>query len=330
MDRALEFEVLIRLRKKELSNSDISSLFKFSSKIAYKYLSYQYNKIWDKLQIAGYTVEDAAVDSIAELFVKNSINNKYEIQNAFERWETPIEDEASAQFFLNKVVIKKVEQYINKLYRQNDPLFEKLLKSVNYYIAKKGYSKTQYAGKIYIVEDFETKICRQVMTNTEWSSLQGEFFIGKIDKVIDGLFTYIESETNYYPAIPLNEMINKLKKLSETDYENKFYSSENAEVDEKMVISEIVNNGLEKAKSKLESFYVKKGVLTREESESFKLCLNEMADDLKNGGANRGLYQYLENYITNLNRTEFVNRYQNILDYLFWLIKEDIAEELKK
>lgn len=54
-----------------------------------------------------------------------------------------------------------------------------------------------------------------------------------------------------------------------------------------------------------------------------------MAEDLKNGGVNPGLFKYIEPYINNLSKEEYQLKYHNILEYLLKLMKNKIGEMLR-
>ena len=93
-------------------------------------------------------------------------------------------------------------------------------------------------------------------------------------------------------------------------------------------IDEVVNLGLSCALEKLRDSYTSKGKLSECESKNFRLALTDMAEDLKDGGINRGLYDYLNQHITGLEKTSYQNKYHNILEYLLKVMKNTIREKL--
>ncbi len=137
---------------------------------------------------------------------------------------------------------------------------------------------------------------------------------------------YLKSETDYFPAIPLNELVLRLKYLNFSGFKKPDGSLDRIiEIE----LDEIVNSGLDSTLDKLKNSYLITQKLSEREYKVFKKALIDMADDLKNGGVNPGLYKYLLEYWINLNMEEYQNRYHNIIEYLLKTLKENIAEELR-
>ncbi|MCX8010291.1 MAG: hypothetical protein N3A61_04010, partial [Ignavibacteria bacterium] len=60
-----------------------------------------------------------------------------------------------------------------------------------------------------------------------------------------------------------------------------------------------------------------------------KNALEDIAYDLKDGGINPGLYDYLHKYMDKLKIEEYKSNYHNILEYLVRLMKEKIKLNIK-
>ena len=206
------------------------------------------------------------------------------------KWSPPIKTEKDALFFLNKVISRRVEQHISFLLRESDPFFSRILNSVNYLIHTQGFVKTNYIGKTYIVE---TKIFinSKVIGLNEFESLPTELFTEK-KKILISIFHHIKSETDFFPAIPLNELILRLKEINLSGFLSNKDGSDNHL--KKIEIDEIIRKGLIYTEKKLKETYVSKGKLTEEEHVVFMGVLTDMANDLRDGGLNPGLYEYFK------------------------------------
>jgi hypothetical protein len=95
-------------------------------------------------------------------------------------------------------------------------------------------------------------------------------------------------------------------------------------------VNELVNLGLGSALGKLKESYTSKGKLSECESKTFRLALTNMAEDLKDGGITRGLYDYLKQHLTDLEKNIYQNKYHNILEYLLKIMKNTIREKLSE
>jgi len=210
------------------------------------------------------------------------------------------------------------------LFKEQDPFFAKILDSVNYLIKKGGYKKVSYFGKRYIVQSTYDEIKSKVIGQDSFDKLPCSLFQNR-KTLLAGIFNCIENETEFFPAIPLNALVKMLKNLNNSDYkikESVLDYSFNFDADE------LVYLGLSSAVEKLRDSYTTKGKLSECESQSFRMALKDMAEDLKDGGITRGLYDYLNQHITDLKKNEYQNKYHNILEYLLKVMKNTIREKL--
>ncbi len=293
-------------------------------KVSKAYLCLNQKKIHKLLSSNGLDVDDVAIDAIAGMFVKDEEGRFKFLANSFHSWQPPVETEEDAAFFLNKVVGKRVEQHIISLLKKSDPFFSKILDSLNYLIKKNGFEKINHLGCIYIVES-ESRIYEgKLIDNTAFEKIPLRFFIGK--DILQQLFNYLKSSNEFSAAIPLNILIYRIKELNlsnlhaNNNYTNPFMQFE---------MSEIISNGLTNVSKKLDETYQQKGKLCVEEIVSIKKTFVDIAADLKDGGINRGLYEYLHAHMINLSMNDYHLRYQNILEYLMKVMKNTIASSLK-
>lgn len=96
----------------------------------------------------------------------------------------------------------------------------------------------------------------------------------------------------------------------------------------KFDVEEIVDMGLCQALKKLDDTYWTNGKLSNVERESFAKALRDLAEDLKDGEINRGLYGYLRQHIIGLEKNDYQFKYHNILEYLLKVMKNTIREKL--
>lgn len=272
------------------------------------------------------TIQELAIDSIAELFVKDENVGLNSLLQCFLVWQPQIKTEEDALFFLNKIVAGRVEQYIFKLLKEEDPVFSKLLDSVNYIIKQNGYYKIHFLGKAFIAETVLDSFTKEFITSEEFEKLPSNLFLQK-KFLLKSLFNYMRLETNFNPAIPLNDLVYMLKHINFSDY---LIIDSDSSLSNKLEIDELVNIGFSVASEKLSSTYVAKGKLDHEEKIALETALKEMAIDLCNGGISPGLYGYLSPHIPNLSEENYKEKYHNILEYLIKVMKSKIAETLKE
>ncbi|MCZ2267438.1 MAG: hypothetical protein LC124_01140 [Ignavibacteriales bacterium] len=278
------------------------------------------------------SLEDIAIDSITSLFERDQTGCFKNIVGLFNSWQPPIKSEEDALYFLNKLVQKRVEQYISFLLRESDPFFSKLMDSVNYLIKKhrpsepdkSSFKKINYFGTVFIVASDTENISGKTIPIEEFEKLPAELFIGK-NNLLHNIFQYLNSETSYVSAIPFNALIHKLKELNTALYN---ISESTTEQNDNIEINSIVAQALNKTIQKLDDTYISKEKLSMDEGEKFRKALMDISRDIKDGGVNPGLYKYLLAHIQALDEETYKQKYHNILEYLLKVLKQNIADEL--
>ena len=319
------YQFFTKLNDGEYSIGELNNFIERLFKIGESYLHHRYNRIKNLVDASQDTLEEIAIEAIAPLFQNAIYNNHFIIVDEINNWNPPINSENESLFFLNKIISNRMEQHISLMLRESDPFFSKILDSVNYLIRKGGYNKINYLGKVYITEP-NNSIVNWIMIGDDEFHIIPLYLFCERKILLKSLFYFIKTETQYFPAIPLNELIFKLKHINLSEY----LSSDSVnDISEKIEISEILNSALSFTENKLKSSYLDNGKLTSKEYESFKHALKSLAVDLGDGGINPHLYKYLAPYISDLTKEEYQRKYNNILEYLLKQLKRKIAKELR-
>ena len=295
-------------------------------RISATHLRLIYSRIQKLLVSDSLSLEDLAIDSIARLFAISPEYKKAPIQTAFLNWQPKITNEDEAIYFINKIVSNRVDQHINKLLRNSDPFFAKILTTVEHYIKKNNCKKINHFGRICVVKGNIFEITDTVISDDEFSNLPADLFLDNKD-LSSKLFNYLNEETEYFPAIPLNSLVYKLKYLNAQTFA---VSEITASPLPQIEISDIICAGLNFTLEKLETGYIAKGKICVEEGGLLKNALTDIAEDLKNGGVTPGLYKYLQSHSKELTKEKYRHKYHNILEYLLKLMKSKVREMLQE
>lgn len=320
----LEIFLFFTSSASEVPQSKLNTVIEKSYRIALKYLHYNRVRISKHISKEGITLQELAIDCIADLFVKENNDELISIRRTFQNWSPSITSEEDCLYFINQIIANRVEQHIFKLLKEEDPFFSKLLDSVNYLVRNSGFCKIHFLGKSFITENNIENFVGCFISTDEFEKLPLALFQNKKMLLID-LFNYLKNQTDYNVAIPLNDLIKRLKHLNFSDYVVNEYSSNEFR---KIEINEIVAQGFRLAMEKLSHSYVERGKLDELESKAFESALRAMAHDLCDGGINPGLYKYLSIYFNDLSETDYQTKYHNILEYLLKVMKNNIAEKL--
>lgn len=318
------YDIITKLSNNQYDISELSTFVEKLYKIGESYIRYSYHRIKKIITPFHNTPESLARDAIAQFFLRANYNNHFIIIDLINNWNPPIKSEKDALFFLNKVISNRIEQHISLKLRESDPLFSKILDSINYLIRNESYNKINYLGKVYITEAQKSKINWIVIDEDDFQKIPSYLFFER-KMLLKSLFNYLKTETTYFPAIPLNELIFRLKRINLFEYLN------NNSVDnlvEQIEMKESLNTGLNYIQGKLRTSYLDKDKLDNEEYRCFNEALQTLATDIANGGTYANLYSYLSLHFENLSKETYLHNYHNIFEYLVKLFKNKIAEEI--
>lgn len=319
----LILEIIRKMEDDSISRTELNQFIKECIRISFNFTRRYHQKVCGGLPLGEISLRDAAFDAVVPLFIKSS-TAKYALVDSFKGWNGPLKTEEDAVIFLNKVVMKRTEQHITTLFQQADPLFAKILKSVNYYINSNGYIKHSHFGTVYICESGTEQVTGKVICPDHFVQLPFELFQAKTDLLLHSLFTHIKEKTDFFPAVPLNCLILRLKTMIMSESDQLYYVQDQLAG---LEMHQVVDNELEEISNYISHKYNQK--LTPDEIQAMRSALQELAVDLRDGGINRSLYEYLKDHMTNLDKDEYYSRYQNILDYLLRLLKKKVAAELR-
>jgi len=138
----------------------------------------------------------------------------------------------------------------------------------------------------------------------------------------------LKNETNFFPAVPLNLFVKKLKSISQKEFSA---ITDNYNVDdysEAFNVEKIIQNSLAVVNNRLNEFYLKKGKISTAEYALYKKTLESICEDFKDGGMNQGLYDYFIQFMPGTSKEVFYKHYHQKLEYLNRVLKKAIADEL--
>lgn len=318
-------EILTSVCGNKPSRSEVNHLIELSQSYAYSYFKYRYKNLSKILMAEDVTLQELAIDAIAPLFERNESGELVKIIKAFNNWTPKIETEEQSVFFLNRLVAKNAEKYASELLRQSDPFFSKILDSINYLIEKQNFKKKLIVGTTYIVEGENFKKIGSLPDSKFIYELPVELFSNN-NKIIIELFDYLKNKTNKAAAIPLNALVIKLKQIksSSINLSDSTSNGNEAETDS------ILKRALDITFTKMQETYVNKGKLEESEADGIKKAIESIVFDMRDGGINPGLHKYFLVKFTNLTFEDYRDRYQNIFEYLFKVLKKEIVDQLNK
>jgi hypothetical protein len=316
-------EILKAVCDDSTSHLQINHLVEVCQKIAHTYLKYRYKNISKALLAEDVSLTEMSIESIAHLFERDSSGVFIKLKVLIHKWQPPIETEESALYFLNSLVSKSSENYVAQLLRSSDPFFSKILDSLSYKIDKEKYCKKHFLGVTYIVQNDSEQQPASLPDSDFINSLPAELFSSK--KMLEKIFSYIKTQTNQTPAIPINALVMRIKKLNAAE----FIYDGTVEVEDKLEVDRIVNKALQNTFEKMRISYLAQHKLNEFEANGIEKALQSISTDLKDGGVSPGLNKYFFEQFSEIPLSDYKKKYQNIFEYLFKTFKKEIADLIK-
>lgn len=315
------YSELQKIRTGDISQTDLNRFIEKLIRIALRFVRYNSGRIKKIANESSSFHEDIAVDSIVPFFTRNQTDGELFIVSRFVSWEPAITTEEEAEYFLFKTISLSVTQRINTALKEYDPFFSKILDSVNYFIKSQNFARINIAGKIFITEaGVDAEQCIFAGKDALFSSPSG--LISNKKDMLPSLFAYFKKLYNAPAAIPLYDLIYRIKEINLSDEIS--YSVQGS--DGQIEIREIIEKGLSIVSRKTEESYVRKGKLSDDEFRVMMKALRLVGSDLMDGGINPGLYHYLNDAMPGLTKVEYERSYHNIFEYIVKLYRQQLAE----
>ncbi len=283
--------LLKKIQRETITQAELKTIIEFCFNTSSSILHNYYRTKINKKNCSKEFIDDLAIDAIVPLFIKNS-NEVLGIKRAMDKWDDQIIDDADAEFFLSRLVWKRTEQTITSMLKEQDPIFNKILKTLNICISNNSIKKIRYFGTVYVVESKTKTVEGNLLKSEDFHKIPNDLFGYKQVTLFDKLFDYIKNETNFSPAIPLNLLIRRIKEYYLTKH---FQSKKNHDEQNNIFIyDDIVQMGLNSIKEQLETYYIPNSRLNENDAELIMLSFKNISEDLLNGGMAGSLYDYLK------------------------------------
>ena len=318
-------EIFKKLTQTELNREEINFLIYKSYRISNSLLKTKFKTNLHFLRDDIHSIEDIAMDSIVPLFVYNG-SGQLGLTRAILKWNDSLDSEESAEYFLSRIIWRRVDQTVTGILRERDPIFAKILKTLNISILHNKFKKYRYFGTVLVVQNRDSKIFGKIIDKDNFYDIPENLFSHKQASLFNKLFEHLVAETNYYPAIPLNLLVKRIKSYYTSNNYIPSHYLENS--DEKISLNEIVTSGMEALRRKIDNYYIANNKLNCVDGDFIYSAFKNISRDMLNGGINESLYFYLKDFKKDLTREVFYAKYHHIMNYLLSKLKNSISEKI--
>lgn len=317
--------ILQKVKNSDLKREELNFLITKSYQISSSFLKTKFKSNLHFLKSEDHSIDDIAMDAIVPLFIKNNYG-QLGIYKSLSKWKDPLITQADANYFLSRIIWRRVDQTVTKVFKERDPIFEKILKTIKVCIQNNNFERVRYFGTVLVVQNTESSLLGKIIDENSFNQIPEHYFGLRQTELLNKLFEYIITETNFRPALPLNMLVKRVKL-----YHSNRLAPKNDFVDsseDSLVLNDLIKSGLKDVKQKLEVYYVSNNKLSKDEAELIYASFDNISKDMLNGGIKDSLFFYLSDYDKTLTRELFYAKYHHIMNYLLSLLKNNIAEKI--
>jgi hypothetical protein len=315
-------------------SKDINEFVNLCHKMALAYLRVKlHNRQFDPARL-GLSLEDFALDAVADLFAQDSSGRCTTINSFFHRVEERSEEGLHNQ--LRRLVFSAVNHRIFRTYRELDSSLARILRNIK--LSLKNHpaaARYEHQGESMIVPRGEKNLqMEKPFLPPEW--IEPELRRRRPPKwtirdMIEALAGILHEQTTYRKMMPLIEAALLLRKVCFSDDQAVADESSSWPYTEDDVqrLLHVVGRAL---RQKAEEAYVKKRKLTRAEMEAHILTVEEIlrTQFLGTNGESRPLFEVLRGQLITLNQHSYRTKHRVILEYLLKLGRNDLFGRLRK
>lgn len=287
------------------------------------------------LQSFQISAEGAAFDCLAELFQRDGEGRFVEILDYFgdaAELEALTETEVIHRFEI--LVFRKLQDGIFRLYRENDPVLSKILRSIKQAVAADAaFVKHERFGQLVVSRGTDEPLYDRPEFPPEEleKELFGEGTGRTVRQLFSSLFIILNRQSAYRRMIPLITAAMIIKRVMVS---GRVPVSALSTPEEEMIsndIRQIVTTAIGIAMEELRERYVVTGKLRNEDFLRYQHALSRLLIDtfVHNDGTEQSQHDYLRESYGVLSVEEYREQHRSHFEYMIRLAKRRVKEELR-
>lgn len=309
-----------------------AELIKLCSSIAQAYLKTKYQKHSFLFKLNSLSIEDFAMDCIAELFEKREGT-----LIVFKKWESErkyLAKESEFSIHLRKLVCRKVNDHIFRMYNEYDPSLGKIIRNL-----KRGIT----SGDVEGIEISKNGKCIQLTEITNSQEVFSYEFLRiklakefkKVSSITDvlrqlrGIFEIYEELSPSIEITSLGLMIRELFSTLQFEEEPSFARA-TTELEE-AEIQQTIDKAIEKTKKELFATYVLKDKISEGDFSGYFMTVRNIlvADFKENEHSGKSYFEHYNFIFGQINKEIYRSEHRKYLEYFVKITRKTFIRYIK-
>ncbi len=281
-------------------------------------------------------LEDAAYDSIADLFRRDESNSFIALTAYFSAFNISSLNDTELFSHLRRLVFTKVNDGIVRLYHDSDPALSRIIRNVRLAVHSLGnYSELERFGEIYLAPthcdplEHLPKYDEQTLEKLLAAEVRGSEnvleIVGKLSRMLREQHDFARMVSILQVALTIRSLYARKAMISTV--ENDFTQDRNEQT-----VKETMHSAVNRIRQRFYSQYVNKGKMNDATYlVYFDVIKSRLEYMVASGSADgQSLYAALKNQLPDLSVEEYKERHRSRLEYLFKLSCDEVAKEIRK
>ncbi|MBM4166675.1 MAG: hypothetical protein FJ218_07150 [Ignavibacteria bacterium] len=330
---------LLALQQGTLSPSEQSALVHFSVSLFLAHLHSHRVSYAHLCEKAGISEQELAYDCIADFFARNSRNEFIRINHCLANLPAQVEHTSAKEIFLHykSFLLRCADIHLARLYALYDNAGAHIKKNITETIKRTNHftAVREYSGMILHPSGADPLRHLEVFPVEQ---LQQQFLIsldGKrtTEHLLQKLFTILTQQNMYSRALPLNTVVQIMKKGFPAEVEMLPEKSEDenggnvfpavSDYTTEFELEAALRKTLNLLKEKIFTKYLLTGKLTKNEAEGLFCALRDWLEDAKSSQEVLPMKEYCTTYIP-MNDETYYARIAKKMDYLQKLMRREL------
>ncbi|NBC65890.1 MAG: hypothetical protein GVY07_09590 [Bacteroidetes bacterium] len=285
--------------------------------------------------IRGERLEDLAWDFIAELFEKDENGRLVKLQEYFDYMSLDELNHSDLTIELRKLVFTKVEDNIFRAVGEKDPSLRKIIRNLKLAIRDCDCNHRVCYEQGFIIIDKNDRDNLPVMPS-DFMQIRLSSRLEEKMQIPDILAEAIDvllKQDRYQKKISLVSLASVIR-LTFVHFHETTAEEKQLNADESIITTEFqefLEESVEDVRISTGYSYVRKGKISHDELDKYIFAAKDIVHDyFNNGKTEPSQFEYLKNYMPDLEYDHFRRNNRQILEYLVKLIRKDLIETFKE
>ncbi len=293
-----------------------------------------------RLEQFNLTVEDLALDCLADLFQRDDHGRLVRVQSYLASVEWESLDEAGLEIAIRRLIFSAINEGLFRRYRESDPTVGRLIRTLKHHAASHDRIIMRRVRATQVVElrNAGDEAMSRPLMPPEVLEVYLHEVLGSgqdLSGVIDSVADLLETHALYAPSVTIPDLAlcirNVLARRGESLDTSAPATKTVEDRDHRMLVLGTIEKTLTKVRLDMESLYLHKRRLSPSLYAAYFSAVDDILRDqfVEPGTPDRSFREVLNDYVGTIGSKEYRQKHQAVLEYLVNLSRNHLLARLR-